>query len=136
MTRAWYWISSTGSKLVTIADPSDQDAIQTLEKDRFLDDLLGEKETKKQVHGTKNILGKGGFNLKFLVYSGAKPCDKASSNGEAIKMLGHKWMTEADLLSPGSGELNFKKKVRGMKKPKSSRFQRGCAEITQFNHVN
>ena len=69
MSRAWYGISSTGgqdgaaiSKLTTRADPSNQDAIQTLEKDQFVDDLLGEEETrdrvKKQVQGTKNILGK------------------------------------------------------------------------------
>ena len=79
MTRAWYGISSTGgqagaaiSKLITIADPSNQDAVQTLEKDWFMDDLLGGDETrdgvKKQVQGTKNILGKGGFNLKYVVY--------------------------------------------------------------------
>ena len=56
------------------------------------------------------------FSLKFVVYSGAKPCDMASSDGESVKILGYKWMTEADLLSPGLGELNLNKKIRGMKK--------------------
>ena len=32
-------------------------------------------------------------------------------------MLGCKWMTEADLLSPGLGELNLSKKMRELKKP-------------------
>ena len=32
-------------------------------------------------------------------------------------MLGCKWTTEPDLLSPGLGELNLNKKVRGSKKP-------------------
>ena len=31
-------------------------------------------------------------------------------------MLEYKWTTEPDLLSPGLGELNLNKKVRGLKK--------------------
>ena len=34
-----------------------------------------------------------------------------------MKILGYKWTTEPDLLSPGLGELNLNKKVRGSKKP-------------------
>ena len=75
---------------------------------------------KKKARGTTNILGKGGFSLKFVVHSGVKPCDKASSDGETVKMLGYKWTTEPDLLSPGLGELNLNKKVKGMKKPNLS----------------
>ena len=44
-------------------------------------------------------------------------CEKASSDGETMKMLGYKWTTEPDLLLLGLGELNLKKKVRGLKKP-------------------
>ena len=100
MTRGWYGISSTGGqagaaviKLISMAGSEDQDAVETLEKDKFLDDLLGGNETKegvdKQIQGTTNILGRGGFSLKFLVHSGVKPCDKASSDGETVKMLGY-----------------------------------------------
>ena len=32
-------------------------------------------------------------------------------------MLGYKWTTQPDLLSPGLVELNLNKKVRGSKKP-------------------
>ena len=60
-----------------------------------------------QVDGTTVILGKGGFSLKFIVNSGAKPCEKASLDGEAVKMLGYKLTTEPDLLSPGLGGLNL-----------------------------
>ena len=62
----------------------------------------------------------------------------ASSDGESVKILGYKWMTEADLLSPGLGELNLNKKIRCMKKKKikSSSFQGKHREITQFNHAN
>ena len=62
-------------------------------------------------------MGRGGFSLKFIVLSGVKPCDKASSDKETVKMLGYKWTTEPDLLSLGLGELNLKKKIRESKKP-------------------
>ena len=102
-----------------MAGKKDLRAVETLEKDRFVDDLLGGAETREgvsaQVKGTTSILGRGG--LKFIVNSEVKPCEKASSDGEAVKMLGCKWSTEPDLLSPGLGELNLNKKVRGSKKP-------------------
>ena len=127
MTRARYRISSTGGqagaaiiKLIGMAGLEDQDVVETLEKDRLVDDLLGGDETRegvdKQIRGTTNILGRGGFSLKFIVHSGVKPCDKANS----VKMLGYKWTTEPNLLSPGFGELNLNKKIRGSKKPKLS----------------
>ena len=46
---------------------------------------------------------------KFIVHSGVKPCDKASSDGGTVKMLGFKWTTEPDLLSQDLGELNLNK---------------------------
>ena len=128
MTKAWYGISNTGGqagaailKLVDLAEEEDREAVETLKKDRFVDDLLGGEETRegvnKQVDGIVRMLGRGGFNLKFVVNSGVKPCEKASSDGETVKMLGYKWTTEPDLLSPGLGELNLNKKIRGSKKP-------------------
>ena len=69
-----------------------------------MDDLLGGEETRedvdKQVCGTTKILDRGGFSLKMFVNSGVKPCNKASFDGETVKMLGYKWTTEPDLLSP------------------------------------
>ena len=104
-----------------MAGSEEQDVVETLETDKFVDDLLGGSETRegvdKQICGTTNILGRGRFCLKFIVHSGAKPCDKASSDGETVKMLGYNWTTEPDLLSPGLGELNLNKKIRGSKKP-------------------
>ena len=49
-----------------------------------------------------------------------KPCDKASSDGETVKMLGYKWTTEPNLLSPGLGELNLNKNIIGLNKPNLS----------------
>ena len=84
MTRAWYGISSTGGqagaailKLVDFAKEEDMEAVETLEKDRFVDDLLGGEETRegvnKQVDGIVRMLSREGFNLKFVVNSGVNP---------------------------------------------------------------
>ena len=72
---------------------------------------------KLKVDGTTAILGRGSFSLKFIIQSGIKPCEKASSDGETVKMLGYKWTTEPNILSPSLGEHNLNKKVRGSKKP-------------------
>ena len=115
----WYGISSTGGqtgeaiiKLIGMARKEDSSAVETLEKDRFVDDLLGGNKTKEgvnlQVNGTTSILGRGGFSLKSLE---SNPCKKASSNGETVKMLRYKWTTEPDVLSPGLGDLNFNKNI-------------------------
>ena len=74
-----------------MAGIEDLNAVETLEKDRFLDDLLGGDETREginiEVSGTSNIFGRGGLSLKFVVHSGVKPCEKASSDGETVKIL-------------------------------------------------
>ena len=55
MTWAWYGISSTGGqtgaaiiKLIEMAGKEDLRAVETLEKDSFVDDLLGGDETMKE----------------------------------------------------------------------------------------
>ena len=76
-----------------------------------MDNFLGGNEMREgvnlQFNGTTTLLGRGGFSLKFVIHSGVKPCEKASSDGERVKMLMYKWTTEPDLLSPGLGELNL-----------------------------
>ena len=51
--------------------------IYSVERDIFVDDLLGGEETRedvdKQVRGTIKILGWGGFGLKFVINNGIKP---------------------------------------------------------------
>ncbi len=41
----------------------------------------------------------------------------ARTDGETMKLLGYKWDPEKDELSPGLGELNLNKKLRGERKP-------------------
>ena len=68
MTQAWYGISSTGGqagaaiiKLIGMAGTEDLNVVETLEKDRFVDYLLGGNEpsegVKLQVKETTSILG-------------------------------------------------------------------------------
>ena len=53
-------------KLISMAGPKDLSAVETLEKNRFVDDLLGGNETREgvnlQVDGTTTILGREGFS--------------------------------------------------------------------------
>ena len=58
-----------------------------------------------------------------MVKSGAPPGDKASSDGKTIKLLGYKWDTELDILSPGVDELNMNKKRAGKQKPNDERVE-------------
>ena len=128
MVRAWYGIVSTGGqagyaldKLTEMMADEFPEAYRTLRENRYVDDLLSgaqDKESReKQITAVQEVLKRGGFNLKFVVRSGDKPSDKASSDGETMKLLGYKWDPEKDELSPGLGELNLNKKRRGEKKP-------------------
>ncbi|XP_023346520.1 uncharacterized protein LOC111715431 [Eurytemora carolleeae] len=127
MVRAWYGISSTGGqagyaieKLMSLFKDEYPEAEKPLKDNRYVDDLLSGADTKedreREIETVQKVLGKGGFALKFVVRSGDKPSEKASLDGESMKMLGYKWDTEKDILSPGIGELNMNKKKRGEKK--------------------
>ena len=128
MVRAWYGIVSTGGqagfaldKLTELMADEFPEAYKTLRENLYVDDLLlgdqDEEGRERQIQAVKEVLKRGGFNLKFVVRSGDKPSDKASSDGETMKLLGYKWDPEKDELSPGLGELNLNKKRRGEKKP-------------------
>ena len=128
MVRAWYGVISTGSQagfaLDNLAEQGKHkypDAKSSLDRDRYVDDILSGADTEQkrqdQIDQVQKLLETAGFNLKYLVLSGQKPDEKASSDGETIKLLGYKWNTELDILSPGIGELNVSKKKKGVKKP-------------------
>jgi len=128
MVRAWYGIVSTGGqagfaldKLTEMMAEKFPEAYKTLRENRYVDDVLSGAKTKElrevQINAVQEVLKQGGFALKFIVRNGEKPSDKASSDGESMKLLGYKWDPEKDELSPGLGELNLNKKVRGERKP-------------------
>ena len=85
-------IGATGFREIIVKE-EDKDAVETLVKDEFVDDLLGGEETRgdvdKQASGITRMLSRGGFKLKFVVNSGVEPCDKASSDWKTVKMLGY-----------------------------------------------
>ena len=130
MVRAWYGILSTGGqagfaldKLTEMMKEEFPKAYKPLQENRYVDDLLSGDDTMEgrdeQIQAVEEVLKRGGFSLKFVVKSGEKPSEKASTDGESLKLLGYKWDSKADILSPGIGELNLNKKVKGEKKPNS-----------------
>ena len=128
MLRAWYGVIQTGGQagfaLDKLADIGADDfplANDCLKKDRYVDDILPgadtQEEAEEQIQQVKNLLSKAGFSLKYVVRSGQIPEDKASSDGEHIKILGFKWNTIADTIHPGIAEFNINKRIRGNQKP-------------------
>ena len=128
LTRAWYGVRSTGNQSGTalefLAEEHADDfplAKEVIQKDRYVDDVLsgssipGERE--EQIKQVEEVLKAGGFNLKFIARSGHDPPQNASTDGKSMKILGYKWVSKDDLLSPGFSELNFNKKSRGMRDP-------------------
>lgn len=128
MTRAWYGeVPSGGQAGYAIEELTESNkhkhpnAVQPLTDARFVDDVWSPADSSKdreaQVEDTRSVLAKGGFSLKYIVKSGEAPPEKASSDGVTVKLLGYKYSTEEDLLSPGISELNVNKKIRGVRKP-------------------
>ena len=124
MVRAWYGIVITGGqagfaldKLTEMLAEEFPKAYKLLHENRYVDNLLSGDDTvmgrDEKISAAEKVLERGGFSLKFVVKSGEKPSEKASSEGESLKLLGYKWDSEPDILSPGLGELNLNKKVRG-----------------------
>ena len=128
MLVAWYGVVPTGNQacyaIETIANAAPQDADDAKDAllyHRYVDDILSgaddEEGREAQIAQVQELLGTGGFKLKFVARSGTPPCDKASANGIDMKVLGYNWRPEHDLLSPGMGELNFNKRIRGSRQP-------------------
>ena len=128
MVVAWYGVSSTGNqsaealeRLTTLLQDKYPSATDVVKEDLYVDDTLsGDNDKEKaetQIRETQLALEQGGFKLKYVVRSGEEPCQEASSDGESLKILGHKWNPKQDILAPGFGELNFNRRKRGSKKP-------------------
>ena len=127
MTRAWYGVISTGGQagyaldeLANQGKQSHPNATSCLNRDRYVDDIVSGTQTmelrEKQIQEVSDLLAQAGFNLKYVVRSGTPPGEKASNDGKTIKLLGYKWDTELDILSPGVDELNMNTKRGGKQK--------------------
>jgi len=70
---------------------------------------------------------------------GENPLEKVSTDSNTKKLLGYKWDSKKDELSPSLGELNLNKKQRGNKKPNLEPVKRildtkkllTCVKLTQ-----
>ena len=131
MTVAWYGVTSTGSQAGCAIERVVQEgaeeypmSVKCLTTRRYIDDLAPGAQTRgeRQIQEDQSLslLGTIGLIVKYIVRSGEDPCEKASSDGKSVKLLGYKWSTKEDTLSPGFSELNLNKKVRGAKKPNDS----------------
>ena len=88
---------------------------------RYVDDLAPGAQSRDAREGQEQdymkLLSSICLKFKYIVRSGENPCEKASSDGQSVKLLGYKWYPENDTISPGFSELNLNPKVRGAKKP-------------------
>ena len=128
MNVAWYDVTPTGAqagcaieRAVMLGAAEFPLSVQCLIHRRYVDDLAPGAQTKglrtgQEVECTK-LLESIGLRLKYIVRSGEDPCERASSDGVSVKLLGYKWYTKEDSISPGFSELNLNKKIRGAKKP-------------------
>lgn len=127
MTRAWYGVTPSGNQggraVEVLVETNESDfplAKAPLTESRFVDDCWPgadtEEERERQISDVENVLAKGGFSLKYVVKSREPPSDAASSDGRTVKLLGYRYETESDLVSPGFAEFNINKKIKGLKK--------------------
>ena len=128
MNVAWYGVTPTGAqagcaieRVVMEGGTEYPLAVQCLVHRRYVDDLAPGAQTKVIRTGQEvmctQILESIGLKLKYIVRSGEEPCERASSDGVSVKLLGYKWCPKEDTISPGFAELNMNKRVRGAKKP-------------------
>ena len=128
MLRAWYGVVQTGGqagfaldKLGEMGADEYPKAKECIQRDRYVDDIIPGADTleevNEQINQVKKLLSTAGFSLKYVVKSGEPPGEKASTDGEHVKMLGHKWKTVEDIIYPGVAEFNVNRKVRGVQVP-------------------
>ena len=127
MTRAWYGVLSSGNQsgfaLYDIAVKQQDErpeAVEVVRDDTYVDDTVSgaftQEEVNTQVNNTRISLSKGGFHFKYVAHSGCPPPEFSSSDGVSLSVLGYKWNPQEDVLGLGFQEVNFNKKIRGVKK--------------------
>ena len=88
-------------------------------KDVYVDDCLPGAPTVKLAHKLADdlevVISHGGYGLKGFTFSGQKPQESLSSDGEAVSVAGLKWFPHKDEISLDVQQLNFAKKSRGRK---------------------
>ena len=97
------------------------DAYRVVMQDIYADDTLSGAPTPKKACALADdleaLVSGGGFSFKAIAFSGQKPPELMSSDGESINVAGFRWFSEKDRVSLNIKETNFEKKHRG-RKPK------------------
>ena len=114
MCVAWYGVVPTGNQAgyaieLLVKELGDDYPLteDILLLKRYVDDILAgadtEEERNDQINQVQEILAKAGFKLKFVALSGHSPCEKASSDGSTMKVLGYSWLPEQDFFFARDG---------------------------------
>ena len=95
---------------------------EIVNNDFYVDDCVSGEDTYEVAkHVTDDlsfVLGRAGFILKGITFTGFDPPEKLSNPDNSVNVLGGKWFSKLDLLSLNFSELNFGKAARGRKDPK------------------
>ena len=78
MVRAWYGIDKL----------TEMHAEEFPKAYKLLKEYIYEDGRDEQIQAVEEVLKRGGFSLKFVVQSEEKPLEKASTDGETLKLLG------------------------------------------------
>ena len=97
------------------------EVLEVVNIDFYVDDCLSGERSQELAFNRADqlevVLNRDGFSLIAISFSGKKPPDDLSEDGETIIVAGIKWFTEKDLISLNLGDLIFAKKNQG-RKPK------------------
>ena len=95
------------------------EAYEVICRDFYADDCMsGEQDTclaYQRADEMEIVVSIGGFTCKGFTFSGQRPLEKLSDDGESISMAGMLWYPEPDQVAYNFGEVNFAKKSRGRK---------------------
>ena len=87
--------------------------------DVYVDDCLSGETTVKITHEVADdlevVISRGGFGLKGFTFSGQRPQESLSNDGETVSVAGLKWYPQEDEIALDVQQLNFAKKSRGRK---------------------
>ena len=93
-------------------------------RDTYMDDCASGSENlelmSKTIEQLQIAVGKGGFIFKGITESGKDPPAHLTEDGKSISVLGLKWFPKGDFIKLNIGQMNFNRKERGRKQPRSS----------------
>ena len=90
-----------------------------IHKDVYVDDCISGEHTiesaRRRSDEIELVVNRGGFQLKGVSLSGEDPLESLTDDGITINVAGMKWYPKEDQLSLNICELNFSKRIRGIR---------------------